>query len=535
MPLISGLATFRRQHHSERGATLAITAVLMAALMLFSAVVIDVGQVMMHRRQDQSAADVAVIAAVWDRHNEAAMRATVVDMLNANLDSGPPFTEAELDTCAPEPMPAGWSRYPNTNCIAHDATYTELRLRLPTRTMQTSFAKLGGIDTLSHTAFAQVRFGFSSDVLPYALPADAGPHQCLKAGTSSLPDSLCDDNTQGNFGDVIFYTWGRNGTTKDCTGSTSQYPINLAQGLDHELSVYTAGAALSSYDNGGVEEPDVCGNFAARPNAAEPASGNQPQLTGDGLLYDTGFPDGGPARLQRLSDIGWFQTIQLNNGSITVDHTPLWEFIDPTLNWSDDVPRSCWKRMFVGDAGGLNPDNDMYMTNLPKDVADYLLTFNTGDRMIKLFQRCFEHYENREWDDFGRFSGNDTHWPTICTGVCTDALFTRNTDRTESPDIYDIQASPRFAYVPMLYDWSSMSDKIIAFQRFKAVYLHRYYTDSMVVDAGVGTSADYTAKNQKKVEALTAFVIPDSALPDGLGDPDAAVGSGKNAYAELTR
>ena len=49
-------STNYRDRHGEAGYALLFTAVLMIGMMLFLALVIDVGQVMLHRRQDQAAA-----------------------------------------------------------------------------------------------------------------------------------------------------------------------------------------------------------------------------------------------------------------------------------------------------------------------------------------------------------------------------------------------------------------------------------------------------------------------------------------------
>ncbi len=532
-----------RAREGEGGYALLFTAVTMIGMMLFLALVIDVGQVMLQRRQNQAAADTAVLAGAMVRYDEAALKTTVVDLLNANLPSGN-FTTADLDTCTSEPLPTGWTTYPTANCLAHDAYWTELRLRVPTRSIQTAFARVGGITTIDHTAFAEAKIARSVTVLPFAVPASANGHQCLKVGTSSLPDNLCDQNLQGNFGDLDFTQWGNptKGTTTDCTGTTSQYADNLAQGVDHDLYRYAGSAATQAdllADPLLVEDKSHCPWKKPRVNGVPTSSGNQPNIVGKGLFGDPGdFPDGEPGRLRRLSSLGWTTTTTV--GGDPVDDTPLWEFIDPSLNALDDVPRSCWKDQFIGDAGALNWDDDLLMTAVPKDIADYLLVHNTftrGERTIKMMERCLAHFQGDAWTDNGNFTGSDSSFPTGCPTIvkgknlCTDPIFTRDSV-AERFDVYDIQTSPRFVFVPVTPAWQNLGMSVIAIERFQPLFLQRVYMGSDVWDPGVGFNLNPSGK---KAEAVTAFVLPPMSLPRGLGDANAPNAAGANVFMELSR
>jgi hypothetical protein len=536
-------SSHHRSRDGEAGYTLLFTAVIMIGMMLFLALVIDVGQVMLHRRQDQAAADTAVLAGTMVRYDEAALKTTVVDLLNANLPSGN-FTLADLNTCASEPLPSGWSTYPTANCLAHDAYWTELRLRVPTRSVETAFAKVGGINQIDHTAFAEAKIARSVSVLPFAIPSNASGHQCLKVGNSSLPDNLCDQNIQGNFGDLDFTQWGNpaKGTTTDCTGTTAQYADNLAMGVDHDLYRYTGAASTLAgllADPTFVEDDSHCPWKKPRINGAPTGNGNQPNIVGKGVFGDPGdFPDGGPGRLRRLSSLGWTTTTTVSGDP--VDDTPLWEYIDPSLDVLDDVPRSCWKNQFVGDAGALNWDDDLLMTSVPIDIANYLLvsnTFTRGERTIKMMERCFAHYRGDPWTDNGNFAGSDSHFPTGCLtiingkNVCTDPIFTRDSV-AERFDVYDIQTSPRFVFVPTFPAWQDRGMSVLAFERFQPLFLQRVYTDKDIFDPGVGFNSNPSGN---KVKALTAFVIPPMALPRGLGDANAPNAAGANIFMELSR
>lgn len=518
-----------------------ITVAAIAAMLLFASIVVDVGYVMLLRRSDQAAADTAVLAAVADRYDEAAFAATVIDVFNANVTDGGAFTLAELNTCSMA-LPAGWSSYPSYNCLAHDASYGEIRVQVPPREYQATLGRLGGVNTISHTAFAQAGAGTSSDVLPFAIPANAENYECLKDG-SKAPE--CTGSTQGNFGNVDFYTFGSGaeGTTKKCNGPKQTYPINIAQGLDHGLSLWNGGTS--------VWEQNTCNSGNGAPNGANSSTGNTPNLLGDGLWGNDTYPDGGPARLLRTSSMPPAQSTTID--SAVIDDTPIWAYIKPSLSNSDDVPRSCWRDQFVGDfddtqpwsssnnmdKGGMDwPDDDAIMSKLPTDVEAYLISDSREDRMIKLVQRCFDHYQGLAWTDGGTFSGVDPY-SNGCSGACDDPVFSRDSDSDDS--LFDIQDSPRFAYVPQLPVGETLGkNKDVHFAAFRAVYLHRLYLNNNANQiynpglASAGVPGGYSG-GRGNIWGMTAFVFPPGILPAGLGDDDAATALGSNLFLELTR
>lgn len=509
-----------------------IASVTMIMLLLFASIVVDVGQVMLERRHDQSVADVAVIAGAMSRWDEADLAATVLATINDNVDD--PMTLADLDTCPSETLPPNWSTYPTYNCLAHNQSYTEIRLRLPAREIRTAFGLLAGIGSIRHSAFAQARDRNRGGVLPFAISATAGTYECLKAGASNVPDDDCSGAESGNFGPVVFGLWGNEsmGTTKDCLGQ-DQFMINLAQGIDHDLSRY--GQRPHVLPTAQVVDTDSCGTTAA-PNAMETYTGNTPQNLYDGILSTTTFPDNRGARFRRFDGMSWFQTTTIANAD--ADDNPIWEFIDPGLSASDDVPRSCWKDQFIGEMGGLNTDNDPWMSALPDDVENHLILFDVPDRMIKLVQRCLEHYEGRAWDDEGALSGAADDSDCLPTG-CTDPIFSRDTGY-EDEDIWDIQASSRFGYVPQLMAGADLNgNTTVRIDTFRAVFLQRVYGGNcsvggctFIYDPGVGSSYNGSAN---KANALTAFVLPPASLPGRLGDPDAPNSFGVTRFVRLSR
>ncbi len=517
----------------ERGFALPLSAVLLVVMLLMSAFVVDIGRLSLERRRDQSAADVALISGAMNRSSDLAMATAIIDSLNTNLATT--FTLADLHTCGADTLPSNWIPLTTANCIARDTSYTQLRLRIPTQTFQTSFAGLAGIQELPHTAIAAVSDLGKGNVLPFVISASAGGYECLKVGASNVPDPDCSDNASGNFGTVTFGLWGNSqtGTVTDCNGTSSQLVVNLAQGIDHDLSVYGG----SPHGNVQVVDTASCGAIPA-PNAMTTTTGNTPNLLYAGILGSDTFPDGGPSRFRRVNGMSWFGTA--NVAGATVDDTPLWEFIDTGLSSTDSVPRSCYKDQFIGDGGGLNPDNDQLMTNLPYPVAQHLLLIPKADRMIKLVERCFDHYEGNSWDDGGAFQPADP--PVGCGGIgvrCLDSVFNRDSDR-EQQDIVDIQASARFGYVPEMPANTNLNgNTTILISGFRAVFLQRTYAGNcnnsgcpITFDPGLGYTSNQTTN---KASALTAFVFPPGILPNGLADDDAINDYGTNRFIELTR
>ncbi|NNF55817.1 MAG: hypothetical protein HKN03_15425 [Acidimicrobiales bacterium] len=514
----------------EKGSAIIVTVAAIAAMLLFASIVVDVGYVMLLRRTDQVAADTAVLAAVQDRYDEATFAATVLEMFNANVTEGGAFTLAELNTCGMS-VPAGWSTYPSYNCLAHDGSYGEIRVQVPPREFQTTLGRLGGVNTITHTAFAQSSTGSVSDVLPFAIPAGAGDYECLKDGSKS---NECTGSTNGNFGNVDFYTFGggSDGTTKRCNGPKTMYSLNVAQGLDHDLEIWTGGTS--------VWEQTACNFGGAVPNGANSSTGNTPNFLAEGMWSDDTFPDGGPARLLRTSSLAPATSFTLDGA--VVDDTPIWAYINPNLSNTSDVPRSCWRDQFVGDfddtqplsnannmdKGGMDwPDDDGIMSDLPNVVSAYLIQFERSDRMVKLVERCLAHYQGQVWDDGGSFTGVDPHYNT-CNGACDDPVFSRDSDTDDG--MFDIQDSPRFAYVPQLPVGEALgNNNNVHFAAFRAVYLQRIYADNNATEvldpgmASVGVTSYYSSSVAAPVTTTTTTTTSNG---NGNGNGNGGGGNG---------
>ena len=207
------------------------------------------------------------------------------------------------------------------------------------------------------------------------------------------------------------------------------------------------------------------------------------------------------------------------------------------------------------DSGGMNlPDDDLFMSDLDTDVANYLLdplnSVDRRDRMIKLFERCLLHYEGTLWTDgvdgLGNpnFTGSD---PILgCTGPCSDPVFGYDSDPDDG--IYDIEQSPRFGYVPQLRTVDTLGNNdIVYFDHFRATFLQRMWGQTDKFDPGMYTAAqdpansstsiggDVFTDDNSRVRVMTGFVFPVGILPGNLSDLDAVEKLGANVFVELTR
>lgn len=506
----------------DRGVVLILAAITLVTLLVLSAFAIDVGGAYNARRQDQTAADAAALAAGSPTvmANTQLVVTEVLDRLNDNLSE--PLTLADLNTCGddterlPVVAQVGGQSY---NCISFNNARTQVRVRVPPRGYETTFARLVGVDEIEHTAFAiagtppQGAFG---GVLPFGLTATAGVgHVCLKTGPGPLDSAPCDGPATGNFGYLNFAHFGSPalGTPAGhCSGDGSQrVAANLAMGVDHDLSLW----GQTPHGNTTVVDSASCGAIAA-PNAATTTTGNMPNVIGDGLFSGSNFYDNQPARLRRVAPVtpAYFRMAQI--GPYLLDDNPLWEFIDPELGLDDDVPRSCHRDQFDAPTGGLGD-----MSALPADLRSRLNTRSVDDRILVLLSRCISHYQHGSWSYSASGFPNYTESQTGCAlAPCTDPVFSRET--TGLDGVADIQQTPRFGYVPVFHqDTPPNGHGTVTFARFRAIFIQRVCIGqpcSLQFDPGVGFTA---GSADTRALGFTAFAIPDGMLPYDLGSPTA--------------
>src|SRR5215472_10816965 len=116
----------------EHGAILPIMGLVLVALLVLAAIVVDLGGARETRRRNQGGDDAAALAAAQDLPVEATALTTIQSILAQNI---PGFTNATLNTCsganADPSLPAGFTPYATANCVSFTAGADKVRVYLP--------------------------------------------------------------------------------------------------------------------------------------------------------------------------------------------------------------------------------------------------------------------------------------------------------------------------------------------------------------------------------------------------------------------
>jgi Flp pilus assembly protein TadG len=162
----------------ERGLTLILFALMLSALLVFVALALDSGLVFNQRRQDQSAADAAALAAMKelidlttpaDNRIQAAQAAFEVSWDNLGSTTGSSTESEWIDRWAsgkcsdPNAYPVVSSLTP---CISFLADDSRVRVKLPTVEVGSTFGQVVGVNDFETTASAEAE---ALAAEPYAL------------------------------------------------------------------------------------------------------------------------------------------------------------------------------------------------------------------------------------------------------------------------------------------------------------------------------------------------------------------------------
>ena len=463
---------------------LVLTVLTMTVLLGFAALVVDLGYARVKSRQVQNSADAAALGAAQDLPTASTAVATAQSLAVTNLPDGVFPWGTCTDT---KKLP----KTTTTQCVSFDTSYTQVRVHIPEQSYPTFFGRVLDVQTLHTAASAEARtvgVGFGS-VEPFGLyhGFNAGV-TCLKTGPSGQKTSpVCSGPVTGNFNMLDIRQYG-NPTLKSvqrCGNSQQNERLqnNIALGADHIFRVWTAAPDIV----------DECGNPG--PNTLEVRTGNFQSAFDDGLIHASSLDDGGPARLRRGS------SPKATVAGVALDNKPLWEFI-PSVTLAG-IPSSCQRATF----------NNL-LASTP--VAQRKATLRTA------LETCFSNY---------------------ISGGYTAPVFTANTDPygAESPiDVYDLQLTPRFAYVPQFREVNPPpgSSELVHIEGFRAVYLQQLQSgcnaNSCNVDFEPGSwNTTPQGGTNHQADSISAFVFPDSMLPGGLATNPNAVG--KNRYVQLVR
>lgn len=530
-----------KQHSTCRGdagITMILFALTLVILMIFAAFAVDVSGVYSARRADQNGADASSLGGLQTLFasgmNDGQVEAKVVELARASV--GDQVLSYDWNSCSLTDDDLVDTVVNGKSCITTTPGRDILQVKLPTQDYRGGFAKVAGVD-LRHSAFAIA--GVESiglgGVLPLPMKNGAGGgdgYVCVRTGPGGALDSIppCEKNDTGGFGNVDFELWREdcpNGTPKDI------WAVNVARGVDHILSLY--GSGKQPHGTTPRTDQDLCpGTVQQRPNAARTPSTNgvTPQTVADAFF--NGLAGGTPGRLALNAGNELADNDRTTIGTTSVDNNGLWEFITPGLDSStSNVPESCEEHNFIPGDSELPPALETYFASPG---------VSSVDRLRILLQRCVSHYNGANGGVFT--AGIPGLADKGSCGVnrdqpCTGVVFGKDTDPTKAG--YDIQFTPRFAYVPELDVSTPPGANTVYFHAFRAVFIQRVFAGqcssscSWSFEPNPISTPTPAYPADSKAAGVTVFVIPPSSLPGGLGDDEGAFALGVNLIPRLLR
>jgi hypothetical protein len=524
----------------DQGIVIVFTALLLVILMIFAALALDIGGLYNARRNDQNAADTSALGGAQSLGDTNFNLIAEVKQL-AHSTLGVTLTAAEWNSCGavtdPDPIDTALA---GANCITTNGARTQIQVRIPERQLNAVFGRVAGVNSFAHSAFAIAGLSSSGfgNVLPFGMPVSAGGgdgYACIKSGSGGTSVAPCDGAESGNFGYVDFSQFGNEELgilAPDCGngGQRDRSANNMAVGVDHGLSTL-AGAP---HNGTPVVDTVACQQDPQipRPNSMYTLTGQTvSQALEPGIAFGTDFSDGGPGRLARTDPLlfaGGGETRSV--AGTPLDDNPLWEFIPASFPSGASVPPSCEREVFDDVFDGD-------LSNLPVSVSGLLAPKQRPERMRLLLQRCFTHYNGTAWNADGAIAGVGD--PTTCPNTgCTDPVFTVNSSTGDSPDLYDIQYTPRFGYVPQMTTDFPNGNQTVNILRFRAIFLQRLLgacnANNCSTDFEPGLEIDKSSVPDKASE-ITAFIFASTMLPNGLAGDSAPFEIGRNQFVRLIR
>lgn len=532
---------------NDRGATALFLAFTMFLLMGMGAVAIDVGAGFVERRADQAAADVGAVAGALEvligtsgggvsaddmvtsaieyvrlnlpmKYNDADWQALWEGCVDPASERN---TESGDDFVAMNP-PAGWIATDAANwCISMDAAKSLFRVRTPDQLVPTTFARVIGFDSLNTHAAAVVNIlPAGAGILPFGLPTGVadGVQHCLSSGPSGLAVDPCEGSDSGNFGTLKARQFGDT-PYNGCNVSPLNpvLALNISRGMDHPVVPDSDGLAAN-------EVRDLCYNVLVDTLNTDTGF---PQGTGDGLITGNGLPAGDMALLKQG------QQPKISVVGHDIDNQPLWYWLRSTfvrnvgtppmptifpidfggrltpLDISDDAPLFCDPAGFTTGPYEFEVGVPVFLYDFDGDMTDDAL------ESWQHMQRCLQDYAEGKVDSVTQ---------PLSTGASFVVIFSSSLGDREGSNW-----SPRFSFVPQFYETSLGSgNSWNHILRFRAVFIEGVFWKQ-----GGSSRVHYPGEpcipscsgNDNQIKQVSAWVIPDAALPSSLrGDPPGAAG-----------
>lgn len=504
-----------RPDEHEGGAVLVFTVILLVVLLGMSALVVDLGYARSQRRQVQTAADAAALAGAQMLPNPTAAEAEAKAYALDNLSDG----NHNWGACTDNSL----ARLSSTQCISFNASYTRIRVRTPIQSYATSFARIFGDNSMQTRTLAEARIvnPTNNGLLPFNMFSGFGTGEaCLDSGGGGGAVEPCTGPTSGNFGFLDFHLYGNEdqGTTASCAngGQNQRLDDNIAMGADHDYTRHATGSGSGANDD--------C--ITPGPNKVAQGTGNGSAFDG-GMRTGSSFPDGKSARLQR----GTYSKVSV--GGYQLDNKPLWEFISNSDN--SGVPASCRRATFDVRVTGTPPAGVTRQVWLHRALSQCFFEYACGK--ADLWAGNIVGKPAADWNNCAGTRAGTGVAP--CNGApCTATLFTANTATEEPIDLYDIQLSPRFVYVPQV--WAAgvtcpggSGTYCYYVKQFRAVFLQRLLGNNVKQMDFEPSAGAWNGTYSGQSKAITAFVFKPSMLPGEIGSNPGVLG--QNRYISLTK
>lgn len=425
-----------REAHRQAGAILPLFAIVIFVLLGFAAFGVDAGAAFAQRREAQSTADAAALAAGLEFLSQSSptnqdLYDIIKQYTSVNLGADSP-TDGDWAACSDPDKPADYApimdtsvtpAVPYSDCISIKQVNGEpalLRVRLPDYAMPTAFATLIGFDTIaiSATATAELRYAAQTKVLPFSIPADAGAEECLATPPAGLlPNDPvpCDGASQGNFGMIDSPFFGAEdphfteavGCPNSVGFNSGRAEHTIAVGIDHVIRTWPiSNDPLNpnplppiGQSSGPPAPPSGADTCTAAQNGDVPyilltETGNT-VTSGNPSIMEAGFIGASPSqwnpalpgRLRQPSSPGKVDSngnplspispapTRLSFGGYDVDNVGLWEYL---MDIPPNVGELCSPADFVGLTG-----RDLTLAMINTDAAvNSCLEMNPPSRQI---------------------------------------------------------------------------------------------------------------------------------------------------------
>jgi hypothetical protein len=456
-----------RSRSRQRGAVLVFAGLTLSAMLGFAALVIDIANAYQVRRQAQSTADAAALAAAQDLPDGAEAVASVKAYAEQNLD----IALADWIGCLDADSLANRPDLVNDNqCISIDEAFEKVRVKLPTRQVDTFFGSVFGVESVAVGAHAVAEAQLRGDgrIIPAAVSASAGTgYLCIENGGNNV---ACSAPEQGNFGSLD--SPRLNLYQPSANEDPNSLRTNYAMSLDHQVKLYSTGATIvcDGVNRSNCQTTNELSSATA--NYLNLYTGNIPPPITDGLVagFTINTDDQGAnitfcGRLQR-PDVEQSNLTETAPGGCTSPGTPTISVMSGSkakvINGRHvSYWMTSWARAaFYPEIGGLN---------YPTQGYDSL--FAPGDARLSCFLNGYRYNQS-------------TGVETVPT--CADLTLPSGHDGLTGSvfPMFDLGLpnDPRFGVIPEIEDFASGQSKAVKLTNFWAMFTYRvYYSDTKIL------------------------------------------------------